>query len=236
MSQGHTVSRKRIKLEDESDSDNDKKHVDAIQAPELQYGPIPSNEELMNRQRQQSHVGPMLAPAPMYYGAPPPLPGPMYYAAPPGPMYIPPPPMMPPPMPAYLSYEPPPPMVPSETMAAALNPDALPALVLKIAYRDPTGTARILLTSAYNSHGHAEAVAQRKTQHEVLDFDQYSKDAWHTLNTSHYTNLKSSKQYEASFDAFEEVKGMHRSDCRASACRHVFRHETECTRDIAQDW
>jgi len=41
----------------------------------------------------------------------------------------------------------------------------------------------------------------------VIDFDQYSKSAWHTLNTSHYSNLSSSKQYEASWDAFGEVTG-----------------------------
>ncbi|KAK5659484.1 hypothetical protein OQA88_685 [Cercophora sp. LCS_1] len=39
----------------------------------------------------------------------------------------------------------------------------------------------------------------------VLDFDHYSKSAWRTLNTSHYTRLSSSKQYDASFDAFEEI-------------------------------
>ncbi|KAI0438985.1 hypothetical protein F4803DRAFT_532865 [Xylaria telfairii] len=41
---------------------------------------------------------------------------------------------------------------------------------------------------------------------QVLDFDQYSKEAWHVLNTSEYTRGSGSKQYHASWDAKSEVQ------------------------------
>lgn len=40
----------------------------------------------------------------------------------------------------------------------------------------------------------------------MINFDQFSKSAWHSLNTSYYTKLSSSKQYDASFDAYSAVE------------------------------
>ncbi|RYC61651.1 hypothetical protein CHU98_g4569 [Xylaria longipes] len=39
----------------------------------------------------------------------------------------------------------------------------------------------------------------------VLDFDGYSKEAWHVLNTSSYTEGSGSKQYNSSWEAKSEV-------------------------------
>lgn len=38
-----------------------------------------------------------------------------------------------------------------------------------------------------------------------INFDHHSKEAWHVLNSSHYTRLSSSKQYDASGDALGEI-------------------------------
>ncbi|KAJ8119647.1 hypothetical protein O1611_g10562 [Lasiodiplodia mahajangana] len=42
-------------------------------------------------------------------------------------------------------------------------------------------------------------------QARVINFDSYSKEAWHILNTSSYTEGSGSKQFEASFDARSDV-------------------------------
>ncbi|KAH8158319.1 hypothetical protein CIB48_g9926 [Xylaria polymorpha] len=51
---------------------------------------------------------------------------------------------------------------------------------------------------------HQELMDLRRNH--VVDFDQYSKAAWHVLNTSDYTRGSGSKQYNASWDAKSEVQ------------------------------
>ncbi|KAH7110781.1 hypothetical protein B0J13DRAFT_569652 [Dactylonectria estremocensis] len=53
---------------------------------------------------------------------------------------------------------------------------------------------------------HAEKQAERqRLAQRVINFDCYSKTVWHTLNTSHYSKLKSSKQFEAAYDAWKDI-------------------------------
>ncbi|KAK3314595.1 hypothetical protein B0H66DRAFT_563204 [Apodospora peruviana] len=50
-----------------------------------------------------------------------------------------------------------------------------------------------------------EEEEKEKPTARVINFDHLSKSVWHTLNTSWYTQLSSSKQYEASLDAYNDV-------------------------------
>ncbi|KAI0204098.1 hypothetical protein F4808DRAFT_368797 [Astrocystis sublimbata] len=51
---------------------------------------------------------------------------------------------------------------------------------------------------------HDQLVQARRTR--VLNFDCYSKSAWHTLNTSSYTKLSGTQQWDASFEATSELE------------------------------
>lgn len=46
---------------------------------------------------------------------------------------------------------------------------------------------------------------EEEEEEEDIDFDHYSKKAWHVLNTSSYTRGSGSEQYDASFDAFSDI-------------------------------
>lgn len=84
-------------------------------------------------------------------------------------------------------------------MIAALSNETLRSLLITLASGDPSNLARATLMDTYTNH-------INHTRAQVLDFDYHSKSVWHTLNRSYYTKLSSSKQYEAAFDVFEEIK------------------------------
>lgn len=73
-------------------------------------------------------------------------------------------------------------------------------------------TVRLILTGLASVSPAAQATIissfqqqMRMIQERVINFDQYSRDAWHILNTSEYTEGRGSEQFEASFDAYSDV-------------------------------
>ncbi|KAI1339643.1 hypothetical protein F5Y15DRAFT_416035 [Xylariaceae sp. FL0016] len=69
---------------------------------------------------------------------------------------------------------------------------------LATASRSPS--AQVVIKSAYD----------RRTQRlarQVINFDHDSKEVWRTLNTSHYTRLSGSKQFDAAGDVLDEILG-----------------------------
>lgn len=71
---------------------------------------------------------------------------------------------------------------------------------------------RLILTSLASVSAPAQAAVTSYYQQQVqalrtrvIDFDQYSKDAWNILNTSEYTEGRGSEQYEAAFDACADL-------------------------------
>ncbi|KAI8625027.1 hypothetical protein F5Y19DRAFT_280159 [Xylariaceae sp. FL1651] len=109
------------------------------------------------------------------------------------PSFPPPPPPLPPP-----SQLPPPPIArPSyEYLISQLDDQTVRHMLASLAVTSPYAQAAI--TSAYEKK-------MRVFRESVIDFDSYSKDAWHVLNTSAYTRGRGSRQFEAAADAFSEV-------------------------------
>ncbi|KAI1110607.1 hypothetical protein F5Y14DRAFT_359109 [Nemania sp. NC0429] len=73
-------------------------------------------------------------------------------------------------------------------------------------------TVRLILTRLASVSPPAQAIISSSFQQQmrlvrelVINFDEYSRDAWHILNTSEYTEGSGSKQFEASFNARSDV-------------------------------
>ncbi|EME41821.1 hypothetical protein DOTSEDRAFT_26945 [Dothistroma septosporum NZE10] len=97
--------------------------------------------------------------------------------------------------------------MPPMPIAFALDSDTLRAIVIAAATGLPYNSTFSLFGEAYAKHLQKEDAAIRREQTRVVNSDRYSEDAWHILNTSHYTALRRSKQYDAASDAFDERAG-----------------------------
>lgn len=82
-----------------------------------------------------------------------------------------------------------------KNMVSELSETAIRGLLIDLAATSPS--AQSAIKNAYSLHLERES--------RPVDFDRYSKQAWHVLNTSSYSKLRSSKQYECAGDAFNEV-------------------------------
>ncbi|KAI3319257.1 hypothetical protein HD806DRAFT_509476 [Xylariaceae sp. AK1471] len=82
-------------------------------------------------------------------------------------------------------------------MLSQLDNTTVRLILTSLATVSPSTQAAI--TSAYEQQ-------MRMIQARVINFDHYSKDAWHVLNTSEYCDLRGSKQFEAAYEAFTEVE------------------------------
>ncbi|KAI0096025.1 hypothetical protein GGR51DRAFT_544455 [Nemania sp. FL0031] len=88
------------------------------------------------------------------------------------------------------------PVVDYNYMISQLDENIVRYIVATLAPVSPGVQA--VVASAYNEK-------MQIIQTQVIDFDEYSKEAWHILNTSSYTEGSGSKQFEASFDARSDV-------------------------------
>ncbi|KAI0468900.1 hypothetical protein F4859DRAFT_489373 [Xylaria cf. heliscus] len=83
-------------------------------------------------------------------------------------------------------------------MIAQLDDGAVRHMLSSLATTSPS--AQNIITYYYEQLMHAR-------RYSVLNFDGYSKEAWHVLNTSSYTHGSGSKQYDCAWDAMSEVQG-----------------------------
>ncbi|KXT00215.1 hypothetical protein AC578_7000 [Pseudocercospora eumusae] len=86
-----------------------------------------------------------------------------------------------------------------QQMLDTLSPTQMRSVLATTISADLTYCALSCLTDCWTQKLRAE-------QARVIDFDDCSKEVWHTLNTK-YRKLSGSKQYDMSFDAFESVTG-----------------------------
>jgi hypothetical protein len=79
---------------------------------------------------------------------------------------------------------------------AADNGSTIKQLPLAVAQSDPAAAA--LVRRRYDDH-------TRREQTKVINFDHYYKEFWYTINEQ-YRSLSGSKQYDISFDVYNEVR------------------------------
>ncbi|GIZ45922.1 hypothetical protein CKM354_000906800 [Cercospora kikuchii] len=90
-------------------------------------------------------------------------------------------------------------MIPdNEEMVNAISPDLLKRMFLQLTQEDASG----LMYSALVNHHVRQHVTERT---RVINFDSYSRTAWHAINTK-YDRLSGSKQYERANDVLNDVE------------------------------
>ncbi|GAW16888.1 hypothetical protein ANO14919_063340 [Xylariales sp. No.14919] len=124
---------------------------------------------------------------------------------------------LPPGPPSYLIVSPyqQPPLFPPSDPASIAVVNAGPAYAQMVSQLDEN-TVRLMLatfatlstpTQASIRRAITLAYQEQVAGERVIDFSDFSRRAWHVLNTSEYTQGSGSKQYEASFEARSEVIG-----------------------------